>query len=232
MEKQPTQDQLDFISKISRNVCEKTVGEMDFQNDDITWNGIQIEFKNKEERHEVRRALACYIEFFLQNDIEGSGKFDIMFCAKKVDEYDHSAKAETLRIMRAISFKHRFEKGLNNKHNQPDEPLKVNIVDVIKSRIDIVKTSGNKYLALCPFHEEKTPSFTVNQDKQFYHCFGCGAHGDYKDFIINFKHRAEGKSFNSRPKNKTMITEDDKDEQIMNLKEQLNKVIQLLSKDL
>ncbi|MEE9210319.1 MAG: DNA primase, partial [Kiloniellales bacterium] len=50
---------------------------------------------------------------------------------------------------------------------------------------------GREHVGLCPFHNEKTPSFTVSEDKGFYHCFGCGAHGD----VIGFAMRAEGLSF-------------------------------------
>jgi DNA primase len=50
---------------------------------------------------------------------------------------------------------------------------------------------GREHLGFCPFHNEKTPSFTVNDDKAFFHCFGCGAHGD----VIGFVMRAEGLSF-------------------------------------
>lgn len=46
-----------------------------------------------------------------------------------------------------------------------------------------LRKAGHDYQALCPFHEEKTPSFTVSQGKQFYHCFGCGAHGDALDWM-------------------------------------------------
>ncbi|NMU83802.1 DNA primase, partial [Vibrio parahaemolyticus] len=42
------------------------------------------------------------------------------------------------------------------------------------------------YGACCPFHNEKTPSFSVSQEKQFYHCFGCGAHGNAIDFLMEF----------------------------------------------
>ena len=46
-----------------------------------------------------------------------------------------------------------------------------------------MKKAGKNYQACCPFHDEKSPSFTVSQDKQFYHCFGCGAHGDVIGFV-------------------------------------------------
>lgn len=49
-----------------------------------------------------------------------------------------------------------------------------------------LKKQGKNYHACCPFHNEKTPSFTVNGEKQFYHCFGCGAHGNAIDFLMNF----------------------------------------------
>ena len=54
--------------------------------------------------------------------------------------------------------------------------------DVIGQRIKIQR-AGREYKACCPFHKEKTPSFTINDDKQFYHCFGCGAHGDVISFV-------------------------------------------------
>lgn len=67
---------------------------------------------------------------------------------------------------------------------------RVDIIDIISSRVSIKKTGAN-YVACCPFHHEKTPSFSVNQLKQFYHCFGCGVHGD----AINFLKEFEGLSF-------------------------------------
>lgn len=57
------------------------------------------------------------------------------------------------------------------------------IVDLIDSYIDL-KPKGKEYIACCPFHGEKTPSFTVNREKQFYHCFGCGAHGTAIGFLM------------------------------------------------
>ena len=55
--------------------------------------------------------------------------------------------------------------------------------DVIGRRLRLVR-AGREYKALCPFHREKTPSFTVNDDKGFFHCFGCGAHGDVVGFVM------------------------------------------------
>ena len=59
------------------------------------------------------------------------------------------------------------------------------IVELIKSRYPSLQAKGNEFTACCPFHNEKTPSFTVSPVKQFYHCFGCGAHGTVIDFLIN-----------------------------------------------
>ena len=61
---------------------------------------------------------------------------------------------------------------------------------VIGKRVRLLRR-GRELLGLCPFHKEKTPSFTVNEDKGFFHCFGCGAHGD----VIGFVMRDEGLSF-------------------------------------
>ena len=71
----------------------------------------------------------------------------------------------------------------------------MDFVEQVKSSVDIVKVVGEyvrlrkagpqRYVGLCPFHNEKTPSFTVNDDKGFYHCFGCGAHGDAIRFLTD-----------------------------------------------
>ena len=54
--------------------------------------------------------------------------------------------------------------------------------DIVKQKVALTR-KGNEYLGICPFHSEKTPSFTVNDAKRFYHCFGCGAHGDIIKFV-------------------------------------------------
>ncbi|UTV27409.1 DNA primase [Photobacterium atrarenae] len=59
------------------------------------------------------------------------------------------------------------------------------IVDVVDARVKL-KKQGKNFGACCPFHNEKTPSFSVSQEKQFYHCFGCGAHGNVLDFVMEF----------------------------------------------
>jgi DNA primase len=66
---------------------------------------------------------------------------------------------------------------------------RVDIVDVV-GRAVALKKAGQNYLGLCPFHGEKTPSFTVSPSKQFFHCFGCGAHGSAIGFLID--HRGLG----------------------------------------
>lgn len=63
--------------------------------------------------------------------------------------------------------------------------MRSDIVELIDSRIPLRK-AGREYVACCPFHNEKTPSFTVSAEKQFYHCFGCGAHGTVIGFLIAF----------------------------------------------
>lgn len=64
---------------------------------------------------------------------------------------------------------------------------RVDIVDVIGSRLSLKKT-GKNYSACCPFHKEKTPSFSVAPDKQFYHCFGCGVSGNALRFLMEYEH--------------------------------------------
>lgn len=67
---------------------------------------------------------------------------------------------------------------------------RVGLAAVISRRVKLIK-KGREYSGLCPFHNEKSPSFTVNEDKGFFHCFGCGAHGD----AIGFEMRANNLSF-------------------------------------
>ena len=64
---------------------------------------------------------------------------------------------------------------------------RADIVELIGSRVPL-KKQGKEYKACCPFHGEKTPSFTVVPDKQFYHCFGCGAHGTALGFLMEHDH--------------------------------------------
>src|ERR1700746_2053785 len=62
---------------------------------------------------------------------------------------------------------------------------RVDIVEVIDRSVPLKKAGAN-YSACCPFHSEKTPSFTVSPAKQFYHCFGCGAHGSAIGFVMQY----------------------------------------------
>ncbi len=62
---------------------------------------------------------------------------------------------------------------------------RTDVVEVVDSRVKL-KKAGKNYQACCPFHNEKSPSFTVSQDIQFFHCFGCGAHGNAISFIMEF----------------------------------------------
>jgi len=60
------------------------------------------------------------------------------------------------------------------------------IVEIIGARVPL-KKSGREFKACCPFHNEKSPSFWVSPDKQFYHCFGCGAHGTVVGFLMQYE---------------------------------------------
>ena len=63
---------------------------------------------------------------------------------------------------------------------------RVRLSEIIGAEIQVTR-AGREFKACCPFHDEKTPSFTINDDKQFYHCFGCGAHGDHFGFLTHYK---------------------------------------------
>lgn len=60
---------------------------------------------------------------------------------------------------------------------------RVDLVEVVGRYVPLRKGGAN-FVGLCPFHAEKSPSFTVSPSKQFYHCFGCGAHGNAIDFLM------------------------------------------------
>jgi DNA primase len=66
----------------------------------------------------------------------------------------------------------------------------INVSEIVRTKVTLTK-KGAEYTGLCPFHSEKTPSFTVNDKKRFYHCFGCGAHGD----VIKFESEQTGMSY-------------------------------------
>jgi DNA primase len=64
---------------------------------------------------------------------------------------------------------------------------RIDIVDLVDSLVPL-KKSGSNFMARCPFHTEKTPSFSVNRNKQFFHCFGCGVSGNAISFLMDFNH--------------------------------------------
>src|SRR5262252_7523428 len=68
---------------------------------------------------------------------------------------------------------------------------RLSLSDIVGRKVALKRHSGAEYKGLCPFHNEKTPSFTVNDKKGFFHCFGCGAHGD----AVGFTMKTEGLSF-------------------------------------
>jgi DNA primase len=77
--------------------------------------------------------------------------------------------------------------GLIPQHFIDDLIARADIVEVLGTRIPL-KKAGREYKAVCPFHSEKTPSFTVSPSKGFYHCFGCGAHGTALGFLMEYDH--------------------------------------------
>ena len=61
-------------------------------------------------------------------------------------------------------------------------------VSEVVGKVIPIRRAGREYHALCPFHKEKSPSFTINDEKGFFHCFGCGAHGDVIGFVMDYEH--------------------------------------------
>ncbi|MEE8538279.1 MAG: CHC2 zinc finger domain-containing protein, partial [Woeseiaceae bacterium] len=77
--------------------------------------------------------------------------------------------------------------GLIPQHFIDDLIARADITEVLGKRIQL-KKAGREFKANCPFHDEKTPSFTVSPAKGFYHCFGCGAHGTALSFLMEYDH--------------------------------------------
>ena len=77
--------------------------------------------------------------------------------------------------------------GLIPRQFIDDLLVRVDIVDLIDSHVPLKKT-GSNYVARCPFHNEKSPSFSVNRKKQFFYCFGCGANGNAITFLMDYSH--------------------------------------------
>ncbi len=75
--------------------------------------------------------------------------------------------------------------GLIPQHFIDDLLTRVDIIDIVDSSVAL-KKAGRDFKACCPFHDEKSPSFTVSQNKQFYYCFGCGAHGTAISFLMDY----------------------------------------------
>ncbi len=76
-------------------------------------------------------------------------------------------------------------------HHIPEDLIedirsRTDILEVVSAHV-LLKKSGKNYKGLCPFHSEKTPSFTVSPDKQIYHCFGCGAGGNAFKFLMEME---------------------------------------------
>ena len=74
-----------------------------------------------------------------------------------------------------------FDDRLVNEINE-----KIVLSDYIGRQVSLSRR-GREFVGLCPFHKEKTPSFTINDDKNFYHCFGCGEHGSVINFLMKYQ---------------------------------------------
>jgi DNA primase len=103
---------------------------------------------------------------------------------------------------------------------------KVDLVEVIASFIKLVR-SGSHYKGLCPFHNEKTPSFSLSQGDKHYHCFGCGAHGDVIAFLMEYSKMSfnDALSYLAERYQVSLETEDQKDPSAHILKKQIKEAL-------
>lgn len=102
---------------------------------------------------------------------------------------------------------------------------KIDLVEYARRTVDFVKRSGNTYFAVCPFHKEKTASLAVNQDGQYYHCFGCGASGNVYGWIM----ATEGLSFHDAVIKVANLTNSDLSDYIESESMSLYKLLNKLS---
>ncbi|MFV0504161.1 MAG: DNA primase [Lachnospirales bacterium] len=107
----------------------------------------------------------------------------------------------------------------------------IDIVDIIGQHVKL-KRSGNNFFGLCPFHNEKSPSFSVSQDRQFYHCFGCGASGNVFTFIMEYERMdfPESIEFLSSTINFQLPTSTEFDIEKQNQKEALYKIHKVVAR--
>ncbi|NMA25277.1 MAG: DNA primase, partial [Clostridiales bacterium] len=84
------------------------------------------------------------------------------------------------------------------------------IADVVETYVHLTKKSGSNLFGLCPFHSEKTPSFSVSQDKQIYHCFGCGKGGGVVNFIMEIENLSYPDAVHFLAKRSGMTVPDDR----------------------
>ena len=75
---------------------------------------------------------------------------------------------------------------MNNDDLKEEIKNRIKLSEIISKKVILKKKSENSFIGLCPFHSEKTPSFHVHDEKQFYHCFGCEKHGDIFSFTMEF----------------------------------------------
>ncbi|WP_286239863.1 DNA primase [Neptuniibacter halophilus] len=115
------------------------------------------------------------------------------------------------------------------QHFIDDLLARVNIIDVLDGRVQKLKRTGKNYSGLCPFHKEKTPSFTANQEKQFYYCFGCGAGGNALGFLMEYENLNFPEAVEELAKSAGMDVPKDDSPQQREKDQRLSKLYDLLS---
>ncbi|MBU6459906.1 MAG: DNA primase [Proteobacteria bacterium] len=106
---------------------------------------------------------------------------------------------------------------------------RLDVVDVV-GRAVTLKKAGANYQACCPFHQEKTPSFTVSPVKQFYHCFGCGAHGNGIDFVMAWRGLSFVQAINELAHMAGMVVPKDESQPVQRQPDQLTPVLEEASR--
>lgn len=98
--------------------------------------------------------------------------------------HDNRAKARARARARIFFFFAQFFMPLLTKESLETLRHRINLIDIVGSHIEL-KAAGSAYKGLCPFHDEKSPSFMIQKGDSHYHCFGCGAHGDAIHFLMS-----------------------------------------------
>lgn len=188
-----------YTTKYIRNICcKRGLSILNIKNDYKPLHSLMGEYiKDLNKSSEIKSKMTETILKSALSSFEGFNtvrNYESLAHDNPILNYD-----ESLLILNQVINLLVFVRAIENKKIEkktfsrdfPDKLRSTIPISVVVGKKILLKKKGKEYSGLCPFHNEKSPSFTVNDEKGFYHCFGCGAHGD----IIGFVMQNEGLGF-------------------------------------